>query len=122
MIVLPGWINVFRAVMRGWRRLLRRLPERNRLRRASGPITFREMLATGVAFTLHSPDRRDDPTIPEEVRAMFLENRARFTSGVLFADLGQIAQANVVLTAHIIEESHDQFHHLIVVYPKSPYL
>jgi hypothetical protein len=45
------------------------------------------------------------------------QQRAHFTSGALFSELIQKVPATAILTAHIIEETHDRFHHLLAIYP-----
>ena len=117
MKIFQRWTDVLRVVVRGWRRLLSAISGSSRLTRPGGRLTSRGALAPGVRFTLHSPAPPQLFAVPEEVRRLLLEHRTQFINGVLFTELSRVAQENVVVSAHIIEESHDQLHHLLAVYP-----
>jgi len=113
------WTYVFSAVVRGWRRLWGNIPHRDKLSlsRGSGRVTSGGALSPGVMFRLHSPAHQDHPTLPEEIRTLMSQQRAHFTSGALFTELLQKVPTTAILTAHIIEESDVQCHHLLAIYP-----
>lgn len=117
MNVHNRWTFVLSAVVRGWRRLWQNIPHRDRLSRASGRVTSSGAVSLGIMFQLHSPVRQDHSTLPGEIRTKMLQQRARFTSGALFSELVQKVPVTAILTAHIIEETHDRFHHLLAIYP-----